>query len=168
MKESLFYSQYSHSTNCWKFIKGSTMGKMSKIELLDFWDQQHLFSQIFFDILNHEIKTVILIPKSPYFEVRKWHFMTVINVIKCHFLTLMTVIQCHKVWHYGYQNKGLDLKISDINLFFLKMNYVGLEKLKIIFFQNFSLLLPFINLKRFVLWLYWARNKNFSYKFLYL
>ena len=60
--------------------------------------------------------------------------MTVINVIKCHFLTFMMAIQCHKVWHYGYQNNGLDLKISDIKLF-LKMNDVGLENLEIIFFK---------------------------------
>ena len=50
LKEFLFYSQYSHSTNCLKFIKGSTIGKISNITVLDFWDQQHLFSQIFFDI----------------------------------------------------------------------------------------------------------------------
>ena len=137
VKEFLFYSQYSHSTNCLKFIKESTIGKIWKISILDFGDQQHLFSQIFFDIVNREIKTVILIPILPYFGVRKWHFMTVINVIKCHFLTFMTVIQCHKVWHYGYQNNGLDLKISDIKLLF-ENEWCRTRKFKNNFFPNFS------------------------------
>ena len=36
VKEFLFYSLYSHSTNLLKFIKGSTIGKNSKISDLDF------------------------------------------------------------------------------------------------------------------------------------
>ena len=67
-----------------------------------------------------------LIPNLITFDVRKWHFMTVINVIKYHFLTYMMGIQCCKVWHSRYKINGFNLTIS-------------------------PLLLPFIDFKQFVL-----------------